>query len=120
MHPSLFTRVAAAEEELRAVEDILAEVLDILAEVKANQDKIRQDHNARGEPVERRRPWRRLSDGALALFQRAGMNFRGFFTRQPNPRDERTFWKIIGRIAIAGLFLMTIFLVGLYRLVSNG
>ena len=62
MQPSLFTRLASAEAELRAVKEILAEVLDILAEVKANQDKLRQDHDKRCERAERlltvqRRPW---------------------------------------------------------------
>jgi hypothetical protein len=127
----LFTRVAATEEELRTVEDILAKVLDILAEVKANQDKIRQDHDARRELAERAvsnrgRSWRRLRESIRSLSWHAGMPFSRLFARdpsrepEPSQRDERTFWKIIGRIAIAGLFLMTIFLVGLYRLVSNG
>ncbi len=40
----LFTRLAVAEAELRAVKEILADVLDILAEMKANQDEMRQDH----------------------------------------------------------------------------
>ena len=129
MPPSLFTRVAATEEELRTVEDILAEVLDILAEVKANQDKMRQDQDAR-KLAERstgdRGRWRRLRDGAHSVTWRAGMAFGLRFAKdplsEPNPpqRDEQTFWKIIGRIAIAGLFLMTIVLVGLYRLISNG
>lgn len=131
MHPSLFTRVAATEEELRTVEDILAEVLDILAEVKANQDKIRQDHDARRDVAERPtrdrgQLWRRLRDGVGSLTQRAGTPFSQLFAGNPwrelnsSQKDERTFWKIIGQIAIAGLFLMTIFLVGLYRLISNG
>ena len=131
MHPSLFTRVAAAEDELRTVEEILADVLDILAEVKANQDKIRQDQDARRalaeRPVrDRGRSWRRLRDGTRALTRHAGAPVRLLFARdpyrEPNPsqKDERTFWKIIGRIAIAGLFLMSIVLVGLYRLASNG
>ena len=35
------------------MEEILADVLDILAEVKANQDEMRQDHDARLGRVER-------------------------------------------------------------------
>ena len=63
MQSSLFTRVAATEAEVRALEDILADVLDILAEVKANQDEIRQNHNAPdGQPnpqmTDQRRTWR--------------------------------------------------------------
>ena len=130
MHPSLFTRVAAAEEELRTVEGVLAEVLDILAEVKANQDMIRQDHDERRERADRRpsdrgRLGRRIGDRARSLVQRMGAPFGFLFgsrADEPDPphKEERSFWKIIGRIAIAGLFLMTIFLAGLYRLISNG
>ena len=41
LSPSLFTRLAAAEDELRSVKDTLAEVLDVLAEMKASQDAMR-------------------------------------------------------------------------------
>jgi hypothetical protein len=76
LQPSLFTRPAVAEAELRAMEEILADVLDILAEVKANQDEMRQDHDARLGRVERlltdqRRPWWQRLGNDNSIFGRA-------------------------------------------------
>ena len=124
MQSSLFTRVAATEAELRALEDILADVLDILAEVKANQDWSRQnadpqDGQAKRPTTDQQRTWRqRLSD--TSVFR------RGRFARC-RPRsvldqrkdDELAFWKITGRIAGICLFLMTVFLIGLYQLLNS-
>lgn len=136
LQPSLFSRVAATEAELRAVEDILADVLDILAQVKAKQDEIRQDPDAQSGQAERpvtaqRRPWRRLKK-AMSRFRRAR------FPRQPDikvmsallrkkqmseldetQKDEFAFWRIIGKIAITSLFLMSVFMIGLYRLINH-
>jgi hypothetical protein len=41
----LFTRLAVAEAELRAMKEMLAKLLDVLADVTANQDELRQDHD---------------------------------------------------------------------------
>ena len=76
LQPSLFTRLAVAEAELRAVKEILADVLEILAEMKANQDEMRQDHDARRGRAERpltdrRRPWWRRLGNHNSIFGRA-------------------------------------------------
>ena len=76
LQPSLFTRLAVAEAELRAVKEILADVLDILAEMKANQDEMRQDHDARRGRAERpltdqRRPWWRRMGNHNSICGRA-------------------------------------------------
>ncbi len=124
MQSSLFTRVAATEAELRALEDILADVLDILAEVKANQEGSRQ--NADAEAGQAKRPmtdlqptWRRRLD-AMSILGRVR-----FPRRRPRTvldeakEDELAFWKNTGRIAAICLFLMTVFLVGLYHLLNS-
>jgi hypothetical protein len=122
---------------LRAVEDILADVLDILAQVKAKQDEIRQDHHPQSGLAEhlvtdQQRSWRRRLRKVLPRFH------RGRFPRQDDikvmsallrkrqmpeldeiQRDEHAFWKIIGRIAVTSLFLMSIFAIGLYRLMNH-
>ncbi len=137
MEPSLFTRIAAAEEELRAIQDILANVLDILAEVKANQDEIRQDPDARRGRAERhmvdqrRERWQRLRSN-IFIFARTRfpiqpkiMQFIGLFrknsmfTLDQAQNEELAFWKVMGRIAITGLVLMTTFVIGLYQLINH-
>lgn len=119
---SLFTRLAVAEAELRAMKDMLADVLDILAEVKANQDEMRRDHDAGGgkalRPATNQRlpGWRRSKiDNFL---RRAVIRIRYNFTliKALLKEDELTFWKGMGRTAIIGLFLITVFIVCLYQL----
>jgi len=137
LQPSLFTRLASAEAELRAVKEILAEVLDILAEVKANQDKLRQDHDKRCERAERlltdqRRPWwqrlgednsivgrARLPMQAKLTLVRALLKDHNLFAQNQIPKSELTFWKDMGRTAITVLFLMTVIMVGLHELLNH-
>lgn len=137
MQPSLFTRLAVAEAELRAVKEILADVLDILAEMKANQDEMRQDHDARrGRPerllADQRRPWWRRLGNHNSIFGRAGLPIRAnlilirAFLKHHNtsaldqiPKDDLAFWKGMGRAAIAGLFLISVFMIGLYQLLYH-
>jgi hypothetical protein len=135
LQPSLFTRLASAEAELRAVKEILAEVLDILAEVKANQDKLRQDHDKRRERAERlltdqRRPWwHRLGEDnsivgrarlpAKLTLIRALLKDHNLFVQNQIPKSELTFWKDMGRTAITVLFLMTVIMVGLHELLNH-
>jgi hypothetical protein len=133
----LFTRLAVAEAELRAMEEILADVLDILAEVKANQDEMRQDHDARLGRVERL-----LTDQRRLWWQRLG-NDNSIFGRARAPiqanlmlitklikdhnmsvldqiqKDDLAFWKGMGRTAIVGLFLTAVFMIGLYQLLNH-
>jgi hypothetical protein len=124
LQSSLFTRVAATEAELRALEDILADVLDILAEVKANQDESRRNPDAAGGAAKRpatdqRRTWRQRL-GALFLFRRP--RFPGRRRKSVPDRateDEMAFWKITGRIAAVCLALVTVFLIGLYHLLNS-
>ncbi len=125
MPPSLFTRVAATEAELQAMEEILADVLDILAEVKADQNAIRQNHEAQGGRAKRgvtdqRRTWRQRLGGALSIFGSARFPIHRS-TSLPDQvhNDELAFWKSTGRIAVAGLFLMTVFVIGLYQLLNG-
>lgn len=118
LHPSLFTRVSATEADLRAMEEILADVLDILAEVKADQNAIHeaQGGRAKPDPTNQRRLWRRLG-GALSFFGRAQFPIPGRTSMLGQVQsDELAFWKSTGRIAVAGLFLTTIFVIGLYQL----
>jgi len=133
----LFTRLAVAEAELRAVKEILADVLDILAEVKANQDKMRQDRDARGGGAERlltdqRLPWwRRLRNdnsilGRARLRIQVDLMFIKNLIKDRNasvlghiPKDDIEFWRGAGRTAIAGLFLMAVFMIGVYQLIRR-
>jgi hypothetical protein len=123
LQSSLFTRVAATEAEVRALEEILADVLDILSEVKANQDEIRRNRDAPGgqtnhQITDQRRTWRQRL-GAISIFRRVRFpTHRRRFVRDQVKEDELTFWKITGRIAVTGLFFMTIFLIGLYHLIN--
>jgi hypothetical protein len=132
LQPSLFTRLAAAEVELRSVKDTLAEVLDVLAELKATQDAMREGEaeRRRAEPLltGRQRPWWRVDD-AVSILGRALLPIReklnririlnaaaldGFYN------DDLVFWRDMARISITGLFLLTIFMIGLYQLFSSG
>ena len=137
MQPSLFTRLAVAEEELRAMEEILADVLDILAKVKANQDEMRQDYDARLGRVERlltdqRRPWWRRLGNDNSIFGRARppipdslmpvttlLMDHNMSALDQTPKDDLAFWKGIGRTAIIGLFLTAIFMIGLYQVLNH-
>ncbi len=132
MQPSLFTRVAAAEAELRAIQDILADVLDILAEVKASQDEIREDPDARrgrAEPLmaDQRGPlWQRLRNN-ISIFARARPKImliiallrKNNMSAHQVQNEEIAFWKSMGRIVITGLFLLTSFVIGLYQLINH-
>ncbi len=125
LQPSLSTRLAAAEAELRSIEEVLADVLDILAAVKASQDEMRQNHDAPGGRAERlgteqwRTWWRRLSK-SLSILGRARLPIHPIMpTGDQVQKDELAFWKSMGRIAVTGLFLMTIFMIGLYQLMNS-
>ena len=119
------------------MEEILADVLDILAEVKANQDEMRQDHDARLGRVERlltdqRRPWwQRLGNGN-SIFGRARAPIQAnlmlitTLIKDHNmsvldqiQKDDLAFWKGMGRTAIIGLFLTAVFMIGLYQLLNH-
>jgi hypothetical protein len=121
----LSTRLAAAEAELQSIEEVLADVLDILAAVKASQDEMRENHDARDGRAERhgtekQRPssWR-LSKG-LSILGRARLPMDPVIPEGDQvQKDELAFWKTMGRIAVAGLFLMTIFMIGLYQLMNS-
>jgi len=133
----LLTRVAAAEAELLAIQDILADVLDILAEMKANQNEIRQDPDARRGRAERlmadqRRPWWPKLGNNISNFVRARFPIQPkimliiALLRRNNmsaldqvQNEELAFWKSIGRIAITGLFVLTSFVIGLYQLINH-
>jgi hypothetical protein len=133
----LFTRPAVAEAELRAMEEILADVLDILAEVKANQDEMRQDHDARLGRVERlltdqRRPWWQRLGNDNSIFGRARAPIQAnlmlitTLIKDHNmsvldqiQKDDLAFWKGMGRTAIIGLFLTAVFMIGLYQLLNH-
>jgi hypothetical protein len=136
LQPSLFTRLAGAEAELQAVEEVLAAVLDVLAELKANQDQMRQDHDARYGRAERlladqlrsRQP---LGDGD-SVFGRVRSPIQASLTRvrfllncihvpaalDLIRKDETDFWKGMGRTAITGLFLIAVFMIG-YQLLNQ-
>ncbi len=136
MSPSLFTRLAAAEDELRSVKDTLAEVLAVLAEIKATQDAMRQDHDEprRAKPFPIGQQWRwRQSGGGGSIVGRALLSIQAIPSRVRTlienrnageadeiTGDELVFWKEIARTAITGLFLLTIFMIGLYHLLNHG
>jgi hypothetical protein len=137
LQPSLFTRLASAEAELRALKEILPEVLDILAEVNVNQDKIRQEHDERCERVERlltdqrRWWWQRLGEGnsvlrparlsmqAKLMLIRALLKDHDLFSLNQLSKNELTFWKDMGRTAITVLFLMAVLMIGLHELLNQ-
>jgi hypothetical protein len=137
LQASLFTRLAVAEAELRAMEEILADVLDILAEVKANQDQMRQAHDTRLGRVERlltdqRRPWWQRLGNDNSIFGRARAPIQARLShiiallKDHNksvlyqiPKDDFVFWKSIGRTVIIGLFLTAAFTIGLYQLLNH-
>jgi hypothetical protein len=133
----LFTRLAVAEAELQAIEEILADVLDILAEVKANQDEMRQDHDARLGRMERlltdqRRPWWQRLGNDNSIFGRARppiqanlmlttalLKDHSMSALDQIPKDDLAFWKDMGRTVIIGLFLTAVFMIGLYQLLNH-
>ena len=136
MSPSLFTRLAVAEDELRFVKDTLAEVLDVLAEMKASQDAMRRDDDERRRaesfPTDRHRRWGRVEgDGpilghALLSIQAIPIQTKTLLENWYKGEageiagDEPVFWKEIARTAITGLFLLTIFIIGLYHFLNYG
>ena len=128
---SLFTRLAVAEEELRAVTETLAQVLDVVAEMRANQDQMREDLDER-LLANQRRPWWPPRDDA-SLLARAVLSIRSKFTgaqtspeefygREPHTitTDDVIFWKELARTTITGLFLLSIFMIGVYQLLKYG
>ena len=133
----MFTRLAVAEAELRAMEEILADVLDILAEVKADQDQMRQDHDAQLGRVERlltdqRRPWRQRLGNHNSIFRRARapiqanlmlittlIKAHNMSVLDQIQKDDLAFWKGMGRTAIIGLFLTAVFMIGPYQLLNH-
>ncbi len=133
---SLFTRLTAAEEELRTVTETLAQILDVLAEMRANQEQMRADLDERllaDQPLtDQRRPWWPPRDDASFL-SRALRSIRGKITgaqtssdvfdgREPHTisNDDVVFWKELARTAITGLFLLSIFMIGVYQLLKYG
>ena len=133
----MFTRLAVAEAELRAMEEILADVLDILAEVKANQDQMRQAHDTRLGRVERlltdqRRPWWQRLGNDNSIFGRARAPIQAnlmlitTLIKDHNmsvldqiQKDDLAFWKGMGRTVIIGLFLTAVFMIGPYQLLNH-
>ena len=119
------------------MEEILADVLDILAKVKANQDEMRQDHDARLGRLERllteqRRPWWQRLGNDNSIFGRARAPIQANLTlfiallKDHNKsvlyqiqKDDLVFWKSMGRTAIVGLFLTAVFTIGLYQLLNH-
>jgi hypothetical protein len=132
----LFTRLAVAEAELRAMEEILADVLDILAEVKADQDQMRQDHDAPLGRVERlltdqRRPWWQRLGNHNSIFRRARAPIQAKLTLitallkdhmsvlYQIRKNDFVFLQNMGRTVIIGLFLTAVFTIGLYELLNH-
>ena len=132
--PSLFTRLAVAEEELRVVKETLAQVLDVLAEMRTSQDQMREDLDDRllaDQPLtnQRRPPWPPQDDPSL--FARALLSVRSringiqtsleeFNSHDPVgiSNEDFVFWKDLARAAITGLFLLSIFVIGMYQLLK--
>ena len=103
------------------MEEILAEVLNILAEVKANQDEMRQDHDARLGRVERlltdqRRPWWQRLGNDNSIFGRARapiqanlmlitalMRDHDMSVLYQIQKDDLVFWTSMGSAVIIGL-----------------
>jgi hypothetical protein len=125
MQPSLFTRLTAAEEELRTVKERLAEIVDVIAELKASEDATLLAHATTVEPD--RRP-----TGIGGLLARArvtaynGLRWLGTTLvdtgdslRSRVSTDDLSFWKEMGRTAIAGVVLLAIFAIGVYQLVKH-
>ena len=134
MQPSIFTRVAAVEAELQSVKDALDQMLDILAEMKANQDEMRRERDESGgvapasmDPSFPRR-WR-MRQGVIArmrALRRIGVSrimrvgSLAEHDEAATDHDDHAYWKVMARSAIAGLFLLTVFMIGLYRLLKQG
>jgi hypothetical protein len=132
--PSLFTRLAVAEEELRAVQDTLAQVLDVLAEMRANQDQMREDLDdrllAEQSSTNQRRPWSAphrdafFFTRALLLVRSRIIGIKNSFAEfnihesAKGSHEDLVFWKDLARIAITGLFLLSIFVAGMYQLLK--
>ena len=82
MQPSLFTRLAVAEAELRAMKTMLAELKDMLAELKMNHDELRRDRDEwrwRAERLladQQRGSWQRWNRRADAALDAVAANFR--------------------------------------------
>ena len=131
--PSLFTRLAVAEEKLRAVQDTLAQVLDVLAETRANQDQMRKDLDDRlleDQTSTYQRPWpaphrdASFFTRALLLMRSRIIGIKTSFAEfnihelAKSRREDFVFWKDLARIAITGLFLLSIFVAGMYQLLK--
>ncbi len=87
MQPSLFTRLAVAEAELRAMKDMLAEL-------KVNQDELRQDRDERRWRAERlladqqRGAWGRWRRRAAAALDAVTASFCGLLADVQNKLAE--------------------------------
>jgi hypothetical protein len=119
------------------MEETLADVLDILAEVRADQDQMRQDHDARLGRVERlltdqRRPWWQRLGNHNSIFRRARAPIQANLTLitallkdhtmsmlYQIRKDDFVFWQSMGRTVIIGLFLTAVFTIGLYELLNH-
>ncbi len=83
MQPSLFTRLAVVEAELRAMKDILAQL-------KVNQDELRQDRDEWRWRAERlladlqRGAWRRWCNRAAAALDAVTASFCGLLADVQN------------------------------------
>jgi hypothetical protein len=78
----LFTRLAVAEAELRAMKDMLAELKDMLVELKVNHDELRRDRDEwrwRAERLladQQGGAWWRWNRRADAAFDAVAADFR--------------------------------------------
>lgn len=130
----MFSRIAAVEAEVQSVKDVLDQMLDILADMKANQDEMRRGRDgpdgAAPVSTEPRLPRRwRARQGVFARLRTLRRISFGRFLR-PGPladreepgadHDDHAFWRVMARSAIAGLFLLTVFMIGLYQLLRQG
>jgi hypothetical protein len=87
LQPSLFTRLAVVESELRAMKDMLAEL-------KVNQGELRQDRDEWRWRAERlladlqRGAWRRWCDRAAAALDAVTASFCGLLADVRNKLSE--------------------------------
>jgi argininosuccinate lyase len=87
VQPSLFTRLAVAESELRAMKDMLAEM-------KVNQDELRQDRDEWRWRAERlladlqRGAWWRWWNRTAAALDAVTASFRGLLAGARNKLSE--------------------------------
>ena len=111
---------------------MLDQMLDILAQVKANQEEMRRERDEPREaapvPTDPPLPRRRIRESAIARVLALRRTGAGWFARTPfadreelaTDNDDHAFWKVMVRSAITGLFLLTVFVIGLYQLKRLG